>query len=550
MPERMTTADATVDALIAHGIDTLFALPGVHNDHLFDAIFRTEGRMRVLHTRHEQTSAYMALGAALATGRPQAYAAVPGPGILNTTAALLTAYGTGAPVIAIAGQIPSDSMERGWGHLHELRDQLGLLGHMTKHTARIAAPHEAHARVADAVRLATSGRTGPVALECAIDIWGRSGIAVPVAPSVAAKPPIDEDAIEQAAKFLGAAKRPIIVAGGGTLGASAALLAVAEMLEAPVVTYRRGRGVIPTTHRLAASLPVGHRLWKDADAVLAVGTRLHYQHATWGTDPGMKIVRIDIDPDEAFRYRRPDCSVVADAGDALSALAARLPAHNSARAPREDVAAAQAWFVDRLSRQEPQMGFLRAIRAALPEDGIFVEDVTQVGFIGRLAFPVARPRLYLSAGYQDNLGWAYGAALGAQAACPDRAVVAICGDGGFLYQAQELASAVRHDLPVVAIVFEDGAFGNVRRIQAQHYGNRLIASDLVNPDFVTFAESFGVATWRARGADELETALGAALAARKPALIHVPVGEMPSPWDMLILPRVRGFEEAWRPNLP
>jgi acetolactate synthase-1/2/3 large subunit len=488
--------------------------------------------MRVLHTRHEQTSAYMALGAALATGRPQAYAAVPGPGILNTTAALLTAYGAGAPVIAIAGQIPSDSMERGWGHLHELRDQLGLLGHMTKHTARIAAPHEAHARIADAVRLATSGRPSPVA------------------PSLGQNPPIDEDAIEQAAKFLGAAKRPIIIAGGGALDASEALLAVAEMLEAPVVTYRRGRGVIPTTHRLAASMPVGHRLWKDADAVLAIGTRLHYQHATWGTDPGIKIVRVDIDPDEAFRYRRPDCSIVADAGDALAALAARLPAHNATRAPREDLAAAQAWFVDRLARQEPQMGFLRAIRAALPEDGIVVEDVTQVGFVGRLAFPVARPRLYLSAGYQDNLGWAFGTALGAQAACPDRAVVAICGDGGFLYQAQELASAVRHNLPVVAIVFEDGAFGNVRRIQAQQYGNRLIASDLANPDFVRFAESFGVFSARARTADELEDALGAALASKKPALIHVPVGDMPSPWDMLIHPRVRGFEEAWRPNLP
>jgi acetolactate synthase-1/2/3 large subunit len=550
MTTRMTTAEATVDALLAHGIDTLYALPGVHNDHLFDAIARSDGKMRVLHTRHEQTSAYMALGAALVSGKPQAYAAVPGPGILNTTAALLTASGMGAPVIAIAGQIPADAIDAGRGHLHEMRDQIGLLGHLTKHTARIGGAFEAHARVADAVRIATAGRTGPVALECAIDTWGRVGIAAPVALRREANPPIDDDAIEAAARILGAARKPIIVAGGGALGASAELLALAEMLEAPVVTYRRARGVIPTSHRLAASLPVGHRLWKDADAVIGVGTRLHYQQTTWGTDTDLKIVRIDIDPEEIPRFRTPDCAILADAADALRALLAKLPAHNRARARRADVEAAQAWFAGRIAKQEPQLGFLRAIRAALPDDGIVVEDVTQCGFVGRLAFPVDAPRRYISAGYQDNLGWAYGTALGAQSAFPDRAVVAICGDGGFMYQAQELASAMRHSLPVVAIVFDDGAFGNVRRIQKQAYGNRVIASDLHNPDFVRFAESFGVAAWRATDAAGLGTVLKEALEARAPALIHVPVGEMPSPWDMLIHPRVRGFEDAWRVNLP
>lgn len=196
------------------------------------------------------------------------------------------------------------------------------------------------------------------------------------------------------------------------------------------------------------------------------------------------------------------------------------------------------------------MGFLRAIRAALPADGIVVEDVTQVGFMGRLAFDVDAPRRYISPGYQDNLGWGYGTALGVQAANPGRAVVAISGDGGFMYQAQELATAMHHSLPLVAIVFDDGGFGNVRRIQAEHFGNRLIAADLTNPDFVRFAESFGMAAFRARTADELERALGDALALRAPALIHVPVGEMPSPWDMLALPRVRGFADGWRLNLP
>jgi acetolactate synthase-1/2/3 large subunit len=544
----MTTAEATIDALLAHGMSTLYALPGVHNDHLFDAIHRSDGKMRVLHTRHEQTAAYMALGAALATGQPQPFAVVPGPGLLNASAALLTAYGAGAPVIALAGQIPSDAIDRGWGHLHELPDQIGLLRHITKHADRIGSAAEAHGKVAEAVRQAMGGRPRPVALECAIDVWGRPGMAAPVAQAALPPPALDESALAEAAALLAGAKRPIIVAGGGALGAAAELRAIAELLQAPVVTYRRARGVLPTSHPLAASLPVGARLWQQADAVLAVGTRLHYQQSTWGTDPDLKIIRIDIDPEEIPRFRRPDCAILADAAPALSALLALLP--TTPRPPRAEVAAAQAWFIDRLARQEPQMGFLRAIRAALPADGIVVEDVTQLGFMGRLAFPVDAPRLYLSAGYQDNLGWGYGTALGVQAALPDRAVVAICGDGGFMYQAQELATAMRHNLPVVAIVFDDGAFGNVRRIQQQQYGNRLIACDLTNPDFVAFAQSFGAAAHKATDAAELERALRDALSARRPALIHVPVGAMPSPWDMLIAPRMRGFEDAWRPNLP
>ena len=383
--QRMTTAEAIVESLVRHGIDQIYALPGVHNDHFFDAIHRSEGRLRVLHTRHEQTAAYMALGAAMATGRPQVYCVVPGPGMLNTSAALLNAYGAGMPVLALIGQIPSDTIDRAFGQLHEIPDQLGLLRHLTKFAARVGGPAEASGMVADAIHRALSGRTRPVALECAIDTWSRAAaclIAEPVAPWT---PPIDEDAVEQAARILGAARRPIIVAGGGALDAGPELLELAEMLEAPVVTYRRGRGVIPTSHRLAASVPVGYALWPGADAVLGVGTRMHTQQAAWGTDTDLKIVRIDVDPEEAFRFRRPDCSVVADAAPALRALLARLPRHNMARRRREDVDAAQAAFARRLERQEPQMGFLRAIRAALPADGVVVEDVTQVGFVGRLS---------------------------------------------------------------------------------------------------------------------------------------------------------------------
>jgi acetolactate synthase-1/2/3 large subunit len=545
----MRTADAVVESLLRHGIDTLYALPGVHNDHLFDALHAAQDRIRVIHTRHEQTAAYMALGAALATGRPQAFSVVPGPGLLNASAALLTALGLNAPVLALVGQIPSFAIDQGHGHLHEIPDQLGLLGHLTKFAARIRTPHEAPGLVDAALRAATAGRPGPVALECAIDTWAAVGEVDFPAIAPAAPPPVDAVAVQRAAKLLGEADRPLIVVGSGAQDAAPEVRAVAEALAAPVSSFRRGRGILPTSHPLAVSFTEGHRFWQHADAVLAIGTRLYWQQSAWGNDPSLPIVRLDIDPAEPARFRHPEVALVGDAATVLRALLAELPAHNHARDRAAELAAVRGWFAGRIARLEPQLGFLRAIRAALPADGIFVEDVTQIGFAGRLAFPVEQPRLYLSGGYQDNLGWGFGVALGAQAALPDRAVVLAAGDGGFLYQAQEFATAMRHDLPVVAVVFDDAAFGNVRRIQKEQYGNRLIASDLTNPDFVKFAESFGARAWRATTPEALEAALREAFAARRPALVHVPVGEMPSPWDMILLPRVRGPSSP-RPNMP
>jgi acetolactate synthase-1/2/3 large subunit len=545
---RLTTAEAVLESLLAHGIDTLFALPGVHNDHLFDAAHKAADRIRVIHPRHEQTAAYMALGAALVTGKPQAFAVVPGPGILNASAALLLAYGMGAPVVALVGQIPSFAIDHGHGHLHEVHDQIGLLRHITKDARRIRSPREASERVAQAIAEATSGRQGPVALECAIDTWGHAAETVLSAPIGYTPPCADPRTIKAAADVLCKAERPLIVCGGGALDAGPAVQAVAELLHAPVSSFRRGRGTIRTDHPLAVSFTEGHALWKTTDAVLAIGTRLYWQQANWGVDAHLSVIRVDIDPDEINRLRRPAVGLLGDAGATLRALAAELAARNHIWQPNPGLPAAKAAFAERLGRHEPPMGFLRAIRAALPPDGIFVEDVTQIGFASRLAFPVPGPRSYLSPGYQDTLGWGYGAALGAQAAAPGRKVVLVTGDGGFMYQAAELATAMHHGLPVVAVVFDDGAFGNVRRIQQQQFGNRLIASDLTNPDFVKFAESFGMAAFRVTSADALEDALRKALALNKPALVHVPVGEMPSPWDMIVLPRVRGPEG--RPPLP
>ena len=545
---RMTTAEAVIETLSAHGIDTLFALPGVHNDHLFDAAHNASDRIRVIHPRHEQTAAYMALGAALATGRPQAFAVVPGPGVLNASAALLLAYATGAPVLALAGQIPSFAIDQGHGHLHEIHDQIGLLRHIVKQAERIRSSQEASERVAQAIAATMSGRPGPVALECAIDVWGQAADVSLTPPLPLAAPRADPAAITAAADLLAKARRPLIVVGGGALGAGPEVQAVAELLHAPVSSFRRGRGVIPTSHPLAVSFTEGHALWRTADAVLAIGTRLYWQQANWGVDDSLPIVRIDIDPEAIGRFRAPTCALLGDAAVTLRALLAELATRGTPWAPNPELGAVRLAFEQRLARHEPPMAFLRAIRAALPRDGIYIEEVTQVGFASRLALPVHAPRTFLSPGYQDTLGWGYGTALGAAAAAPGRNVVLATGDGGFMFQATELATAMHHRLAVVAVVFDDGAFGNVRRIQAQQYGNRLIASDLTNPDFVRFAESFGMAAYRATTPDALEAALRKAFASAAPALIHVPVGEMPGPWDMILLPRVRG--PAGRPPLP
>ena len=540
----MSTAEATVATLLAHGLDTVYALPGVHNDHLFDAFQRAGDALRVIHTRHEQGAAYMALGAALATGRPQAYSVVPGPGLLNSGAALLTAYGMNAPVLALIGQIPAGAIGRGFGHLHEIRDQAGIIARLVDHSARIDGPADAPAKVAKAIRSMHRGRPGPAALECAIDVWGKRGPVAPIAAPAPPRPPrIDEDAVRAAAKLLGKAKRVMIVAGGGAQDASPEVTLLSGMLQAPVLAYRRGRGVLDGRDPFSVTLPLGHELWAEADAVLAVGTKLNPMTA-WGIDKTLAVVRVDSDREEPARYRKPNVALIGEAAPILKRLLDALARRNPRRASRrEEMQERQAKMRIRHNKLTPQLAFLDAIRGALPEDGILVDEVTQIGFAARLAFPVYRPRTFLSPGYQDNLGWGYATALGAQHAKADVPVISINGDGGFMYTANELATAIRHRIPLVAVVFVDGFFGNVRRIQQEKFGNRLIASDLANPDFVKYAESFGAAGRRARNPDELGAALKLAIAARAPTLIEVPVGSMPSPWEFIHMPPVRGRQK-------
>jgi acetolactate synthase-1/2/3 large subunit len=283
-------------------------------------------------------------------------------------------------------------------------------------------------------------------------------------------------------------------------------------------------------------------LWRETDVVLAVGTRLHQPQVRWGVDRDLKLIRIDIDPVEITRIAKPALGIVADAKPALAALHRALEGRNQRRQSRkEELEAlkgrALANLADKLG---PQCEYLKAIRAELPDDGIYVEDLTQVGYVGRMAFPVYRPRSYIHSGYQGTLGFGFATALGAKVGRPDLPVVSVSGDGGFMYNVQELSTAVKHGIDIVAIVFADGAYGNVRRMQKEDYGNRLIGVDLLNPQFPKMAESFGAAGVRTTTPEGLGRELAAALKRRGTTLIEVAVGEMPDPWKVMLPPRVRG----------
>jgi acetolactate synthase I/II/III large subunit len=538
----MSGGDAVVRSVLAHGISNIYCLPGVQSDHLFNAMFDAGDALSVVHTRHEQGAAYMALGSALATGKPAAYSVVPGPGFLNSSAALATAYSTGARVLALVGQIPSHGIGKGHGLLHEIPDQIGILRKLTKWAERVGTPQAAPGIVARAFGELRSGRPRPVGIEVPPDMLAaRAEVELQPPLPLDGAVPLDEDAIERAADLLAKAECPVIFVGGGALDAADEVRALAERLGAPVVSYRRGRGVLDDRHPLSQLLPGGHVLWAKADVVLAVGTRLQLPLSAWGTDDKLVLIKVDIDGDELDRIREPQVGLVGDAAPVLARLTRHLTHLPATRPDRvEHSRALKERVAANVSVLGPQLGFLRAIRDVLPDDGVLIDELTQVGYSARAAYEARKPRTFISSGYQGTLGWGVATALGAKHALGDVPVVALSGDGGFMFNVQELSTAVRHRIPIVAIVFNDGAYGNVRNMQKSLYGNRLIGTDLANPDFVQLAESFGITGRRVADPEGLRRALEQSLAANEPALIEVPVGEMPSPWPFIDLPKVRG----------
>ena len=532
---RMTGGEAIVDSLLRHGIDTVFGLPGVQVYGLFDAFARNANRLRLINARHEQTTAYMALGYACATGKPAAYAVVPGPGVLNTTAALATAWGVNAPVLCLTGQVPGPMIGRLRGQLHELPDQLATLRTLLKHADRINHPNEAPMKVARAFQEMMSGRRGPVALEMPLDQFPAVSEVTPQDPLPLYPNPVpDGEKIAALAKLMDAAKAPMIWVGGGALHASAEIRALAEKTGAPVVAFRGGRGVLDDRHPLSLTIPAGYKLWPQTDLLVAFGTRLDVPTSRWGAMPaGLKIARIDIDAAEMPRLS-VDLGIVADTVDAARALTAMVGARaDTARAAA--IAAAKAEMAQAIQKVQPQMSYIEAIREVLPENGILCDEMTQVGYVSWFGFPFYAPRTLITSGFSGTLGAGFPTALGVKVGQPDRPVVAVTGDGGFLFGGADLATAVRHGINLVTVLFNNSAYGNVLRDQRRMFDGRESGSSLTNPDFQTYAKAFGVRSWKVTDAAGLKVALAEALAANCPALIEVvtDITKEYVPWEFI-----------------
>jgi|HubBroStandDraft_5_1064220.scaffolds.fasta_scaffold23365_2 acetolactate synthase-1/2/3 large subunit len=518
---RMTGGDAIVDSLLRHGIDTIFGLPGVQMYGLFDAFARNANRLQVINARHEQTTAYMALGYAKSTGKPSAYTVVPGPGVMNTMGALTTAWAMNAPVMCITGQVPSAMIGRTRGQLHEMPDQLATLKTLLKFAERIEHPTEAPQVLARAFQAMTSGRPGPVAVEMPMDMFPASADVTPVEPLPQRAPPVpDPDKIAALAKLVDGAKAPMIVVGSGAVDAGPEVLALAEKIGAPVVAFRTGKGIVDSRHPLSLTTVAGFKIWDSTDLLIGIGTRLEIPLARWAPSPaGLKVGRIDIDPAE-HRRLAVDVPIVADAADGTRALAAAVKKKDDP-AWREAIAAAKAAALAQVSKAQPQFSYLEVIREALGEDGIVLDELTQVAYIGWYAYPVYKPRTFISSGFSGTLGYGFPTALGVKVGNPDKPVVSITGDGGFLFGGSDLATAVQFGINLVTVVVNNASYGNVLRDQKRFYEGRHSGSVLTNPDFVAYAKAFGVAAWRVETADGLRDALREAIAANAPALIEV-----------------------------
>lgn len=537
MPQSSGAA-ALLAALIDHQVDTVFGLPGGQLDHFFDALYHAQDKVRFVGSRHEQGAAYMAFGYARSTGKPSVYAVVPGPGVLNTAAALCTAYACNSPVLCLTGQIPSASIGRGFGELHELPDQLATLRSLTKWATRIDRAQDAPAKVVEAFTQLRTGRPRPVSIEMPMDIMGLEANIPVVGPASVMRSAPDPTAVAAAAKLIASARCPMIYVGGGAADAAPEVLALAELLNAPVVSFRSGRGIVSDDHPLGLTLPAGHRLWPQVDVLIGIGSRLLEPLQHWGVPRDLKVVRIDVDAEEMTRLGSPTVALLGDSALSINAL---LPAienrlRGTMRPSGLDVASAKHASAAEIQAVQPQMAWLAAIRDVLPRDGIFCDEITQCGFASWYGFPVYAPRQHINCGYQGTLGYGYATALGVKVAHPGHAVVSIAGDGGFLFNVQELATAVQYQIGLKTIVFNSNSFGNVQRQQREWFGNRLIGSDLRNPDFVALAEAFGAAGYRADSPATLRSVLERTLGEPGPALIEVPVGDMASPWKHIILP--------------
>ena len=534
-------AESLVQSLAAHGVDTVFGLPGVQIMPIFDAL-HGHPEIRVVNVRHEQAAAYMADGYARTSGKPGVALVVPGPGALNAAGALGTAYSASSPVLLISGQIGTGDLGRRRGVLHEVDDQLEVFRPITKWHHRVMAADGIPSAVRRAFQELCTGRPRPVELELPPDVLTAPAPAGDAGPVPSTPPVPSAQVVAEAARLLSNADRVLIWAGGGAVRSHAGgeLAAVAELLGAPVVTTPEGKGAIPEDHPLsmgACYSTFGPARWlaPQADVVLAVGTRFTLpMTGPWSLRPPQALVQIDVDPEEVGASYPANVGLVGDARLTLAALRERLEgAQHTSSWTQDEFQAARLQAEQEVHELTSfQLPIVKALREEMDRDAVLISGVTNVAYWANLAFPVYEPHTYLTSSYFATLGFAFPTALGAKVARPERQVVALTGDGGFLYDVGELATAVQHGINVVVVVFNDNAFGASLHDQQTQYEGRVIGTTLHNPDFVKLAESFGAVGMRAQPED-FGPALRQALGAQRPVLLEVPIPTRVPPFQVV-----------------
>ena len=535
------------------GVEVVFGIPGIQIYGIVAAL-RDEPGIRMITTRHEQATTYMADGYARASGKPGGVAlVVPGAGLYNAAAGLTNAYSRSTPVLLVAGQIPRGAIGKNLGAVHEIANQPDAVRSVTRWQRLALRPREIPDAVFEAFRQMRTGRPRPVLLEIPPDAGvEQEEVELRNPARISRIVPSQED-LREAARIIAGSRSPLIFAGGGVARSDAeeALVRLADSTNIPVVTSSGGKGTMPDSHPLSYGScfsPRGDRqemnqlyeVMQSADVVIGIGARF-----SLGNPAGESSTLVNINIDDA-ELTRVQSTTIPLHGDAKATIEALIPLLTEAGpgerpSPAEAVAAARsliAYYDIRL--KEPQYAVLEAIQDAIPEDAFVVWDVTQFGYYARTHYKVSRPKTYIDSGYSFNLGYAFPTALGAKVARPDRPVVCMAGDGGFIFNAAELATAAKYGINVVVVVFRNDSYGNVARDLNELFGGAY-GTDLHNPDFVKFAESFGAVGMRANDPLELGTLIPLALQREAPVVIDVPFGEMP-------IPRAPQFASVY--NLP
>ena len=535
---KLSGGEVIVQSLIREGVEVIFGLPGVQMYGLVSAL-REHPEIKMIVPRHEQATTYMADGYARASGKVGVATVVPGPGLYNAAAGMSTAFSTHSPVLMIAGQIPRATIGLDLGGLHEVNEQLDIVRPVTKYSKRVLRPNEIPGAISEAFDAMKNGHPRPTHIEMPPETLVEKDDVEIGEGTPLIRIPASDSSISEAAELIIGAKNPIIYAGTGVIRseAEAELQLFTEKTNIPVITSASSKGVISDSH--PHSLGAGLRgsgelkdLMEAADVVIAVGTRFALRNPS---GQSAKLVQIDVDEAEIGKHHKNVLPVVGDAKATLAKLISEIESRGGTgnQSPSDKVSKIREILDSGAESLEPQNSILNSLREGVPTDGTMVFDMTQMGYYSKAFWKTYESRTYIDSGYSGNLGFAYATALGAKVAKPDTAVVAVCGDGGFMYNVQELSTAVKYGINVVAVVFNDGHYGNVRR-DLEHDWSGDYETDFVNPDFVKMAESFGALGIKVDDPTKVGDAVERALASGRPAIIDVTMydtNELPFPYE-------------------